>query len=89
MIARNVCAGKWLEVGWHLTPETLRLESNLTNAASSFVASQTDQSHAPDFQLKRDSPAWALGFKRLPLEEIGLREDELRRGLKALHTRTL
>ena len=36
VIARNVCAGKWLEVGWHLTPETLRLESNLTNAASSF-----------------------------------------------------
>jgi hypothetical protein len=88
VLARNVCAGKWLEAGWHAKPETLQMENNLTNAASSFVSSQADQSRAVDFQLKKDSPAWALGFHRLPLDEIGLREDELRHGLKALHAQT-
>lgn len=27
---------------------------------------------AGDFRLKEDSPAWALGFKKIPLEKIGL-----------------
>jgi len=84
VIARNVCAGKWLETGWHATSGTLQLESNLTNAAASFVSSPTDQSRVTDFELKKDSPAWTMGFQRIPLEQIGLREDELRRGLKHL-----
>jgi hypothetical protein len=25
-----------------------------------------------DFRLKPDSPAWKLGFKRIPIEKIGL-----------------
>jgi len=88
VIARNICAGKWLETGWHATPQTLQLESNLTNAASSFVSSPTEQSRAADFKLKQDSPAWGLGFQRLPLDKIGLQDDELRRRLKARHTHT-
>jgi len=31
-----------------------------------------------DFQLKGDSPAWKLGFKRIPIEKIGLYKDEYR-----------
>lgn len=81
-IARNVCVGKWLEVGWHATPEMLLLENNLTNAASSLRAQPTDQSPATDFELKGDSPAWGLGFQRMPLAQIGLQKDELRNGLK-------
>jgi hypothetical protein len=81
VIARNVCVGKWLEAGWHAAPGTLRLENNLTNAASSLVSSSFDWSRATDFELKKDSPAWTLGFQRIPLEQIGLRDDELRRGL--------
>jgi len=84
VIARNVCAGKWLEAGWHSTPEMLRLENNLTNAASSLAVSPGDEAHAKDFGLKPDSPAWALGFQPIPLEEIGLHEDELRRNLARL-----
>ena len=84
VIVRNVCVGKWLEAGWHATSAMLRLENNLTNAAPSLVALPNDQSRATDFQLKKDSPAWALGFRRIPVEQIGLREDELRRGLKRL-----
>ena len=84
VVARNVCVGKWVEVGWHATANTLRLENNLTNAAPSLVALPNDQSRATDFALKKNSPAWALGFQRIPVEKIGLREDELRRGLKHL-----
>jgi len=82
VVAHNVCAGKWLEAGWHATSGTLQLESNITNAAASFVSPPTDRSRTTDFELKKDSPAWALGFQRIPLEQIGVREDELRRGLK-------
>jgi hypothetical protein len=86
VVVRNVCVGKWLEAGWHATSGMLRLENNLTNAAPSLVAAPNDQSRARDFELKKDSPAWALGFRRIPVEQIGLREDELRRGLKNLST---
>ncbi len=84
VVVRNVCAGKWLEAGWHAKSAMLRLENNFTNAAPSLVSSPNDQSSAKDFALKKNSPAWALGFRRIPVEQIGLREDELRRGLKRL-----
>ncbi len=32
-----------------------------------------------NFQLREDSPAWKLGFKRIPIERIGLMKDEFRR----------
>lgn len=32
-----------------------------------------------NFQLRPDSPAFRLGFKRIPIEKIGLMEDEFRR----------
>ena len=62
----------------------LRLENNLTNAAPSLAVSPGEEARAKDFGLKPDSPAWALGFQPLPLAEIGLREDELRRNLARL-----
>lgn len=34
-----------------------------------------------DFTLAADSPAWQLGFERIPFEKIGLTTDELRRTL--------
>ena len=86
LIERNVCVGKWMDVGWHATANTLRREGNLTNAAPSLAALPNDQSSAKDFALRKDSPAWGLGFQRIPVEEIGLREDDLRRGLKRLST---
>lgn len=80
-VVQNVCVGKWLDTGWHATPEVLRMESNLTNASSSLVNQPNDQSTAKDFELKKDSPAWALGFQRIQVEQIGLVNDGLRRGL--------
>ncbi len=84
MIERNVCVGKWMDVAWQATENMLRLDSNLTNAGSSLVEPPNDQSSAKDFVLTKDSPAWALGFQRIPVEQIGLREDELRRGVRRL-----
>jgi hypothetical protein len=82
VIARNVCVGKWLEATWHTRPEMLRMENNLTNA--SLAAAPGDQARAKDFELKKDSPAWGLGFRAIPLAEIGLRDTESRRGLARL-----
>ncbi|HEY5911471.1 MAG TPA: right-handed parallel beta-helix repeat-containing protein [Verrucomicrobiae bacterium] len=82
LVARNVCVGKWLNVYWHATGEMLRLEDNLTNAAASFVSLPIDNCRATDFALRSDSPAWKLGFKKIPLAQIGLRRDELRARLR-------
>jgi hypothetical protein len=81
VVARNVCVGKWLEAGWHSTEAMLRLESNLTNATASLARPVNDASKAADFVLTPDSPAWKLGFQRIPVERIGLRNDEFRAGL--------
>ena len=80
-LVRNVCVGKWAEVGWTATLGMLRQENNLTDAATSLAKAPSDSSPATDFELKKDSPAWALGFQRIPVERIGLVKDDLRRGL--------
>jgi hypothetical protein len=87
VIARNVCVGKWLEAGWHAQLEMLRLESNVTVTASSITGVKSDSSRATDFELNKDSPAWDSGFKRIPVEQIGLYGDELRRELKGFLSR--
>ncbi len=73
VVARNVCVGKWLHVYWHATPQMVKLENNLTNAASSFVRLPSGQAKATDFALRQDSPAWKLGFQKIPLDQIGVR----------------
>ncbi len=84
LIARNVCVGKWLETGWHASGDMLRLENNLTNAGPAFVSTINNESRATDFELKKNSPAWDLGFRRIPVEQIGLSKDELRKQLEKL-----
>jgi hypothetical protein len=71
VVARNICVGKWLEAGWHATPQMLRLENNLTNAEPRFVNVIGDSARAKDFALKRDSSAWKLSFQKIPVEQIG------------------
>jgi hypothetical protein len=77
VVARNVCYGKWLKVYWHAKPEMLHLENNLTNALSAFVVA-ADGQKAGAFALEPDSPAWQMGFQRIPLDSIGLQPDRLR-----------
>lgn len=84
ILARNLCVGKWLEAGWHTTPQFIGGENNLTNAEASLVSTKSERVRATDFELKNDSPAWKLGFQPIPLKKIGLQQDELRRRLNDL-----
>jgi hypothetical protein len=81
LVARNVSVGKWLHVYWNARPEMLRLENNLTNAVASFVRAPGAQPRAADFELRPDSPAWRMGFQRIPVEKIGLQDQALRQEL--------
>jgi hypothetical protein len=71
VVARNICVGKWLNVYWHATPQMLKLDNNLTDTDPLFMKAPSDESSAKDFELKADSPAWKLGFQKIPVELIG------------------
>lgn len=73
LVAGNICVGKWLRVGWHASTNMIRLENNLTNTPPGFVKPPNDDSPATDFALAPDSPAWKLGFQKIPVEQIGPR----------------
>ncbi|MCX8109462.1 MAG: right-handed parallel beta-helix repeat-containing protein, partial [Verrucomicrobiae bacterium] len=77
-IVRNVCVGKWIETGWGATREMLVVKSNLTDAGSSLAKALDDRSPVTDFELQPDSPVWQYGFKRIPVEKIGLRREVFR-----------
>ena len=38
-----------------------------------------------DFRLRKDSPAWSIGFKPIPVEKIGLYKDALRASWPVVH----
>ncbi len=46
---------------------------------------QGKQPRAADFALKADSPAWAIGFKKLPLGQMGLYQDDRRASWPVSH----
>jgi hypothetical protein len=70
VITRNICAGgRWDEIEAKARP-LLTLKDNLLNEDPHFV-----DAGRLDFRLQDDSPAFALGFKRLPIEQIGLYQD--------------
>lgn len=75
-IARNVCVGRWLHIYWHATGEMMDIRDNLTETDPRFVAVERR-----NFELRPESPAWALGFQRIPWEKIGLYRDEYRQTL--------
>jgi hypothetical protein len=76
VIARNICVGNWLVVGWNAKEEWFHIENNYTNGAPKFVGSSDKKVRVTRFALQPDSPAWALGFERIPVENIGLQRPE-------------
>ncbi|PYJ59760.1 MAG: hypothetical protein DME24_11920 [Verrucomicrobia bacterium] len=68
VIARNVCVGKWLEVGWHGKPEMFEVRDNFVTTDPKQVGVAAD-----GFRLPKDSPAWKLGFQPIPFDQIGPR----------------
>jgi hypothetical protein len=74
VVARNICVGgRWDDVETRARP-LVRFENNLIGADPHFI----DRA-AGNFQLKPDSPAWALGFERIPIDRIGLYLNDQRR----------
>ena len=73
------------ETWWdHIDPKIRRfvkIEDNLINVDPRFVNEK-----AGNFQLRKDSPAWKLGFQRIPVKEIGLYRDADRASWPAVHT---
>ena len=75
---RRVAGGQPVkETWWDDVAPTIRslvkIEDNLINEDPQFVDEQ-----AGNFQLRDDSPAWKLGFQRIPVEKIGPYDDDCR-----------
>jgi hypothetical protein len=67
LIVRNVCwGGRWDEIAKQARP-FVRFQDNLLDTDPRFL-----DAGAGNFQLRADSPAWKLGFQRIPIERIGL-----------------
>jgi hypothetical protein len=77
-VLNNICRGKWIEVGWHARMEMLEVRDNLVDQDPLFVNAANG-----DFPLKGDSPALKIGFKPIPMEKIGLIQDEYRPSVPA------
>jgi parallel beta-helix repeat protein len=76
-IVNNIAyGGKWLELLDGVTDKVVRIEGNLFGVDPGFV----DQKKK-NFQLRKDSPAYKLGFQRIPMEKIGLYKDKYRKTL--------
>ncbi len=65
------------------------IEDNLVDEDPHFATPdrirQGKPPRAADFTLKADSPAWAIGFKKLPLEQMGLYQDDARASWPVIH----
>lgn len=67
LVARNIChGGSWDEIEAKARP-LVKFENNLLDQDPKFV-----DAAKLNFQLREDSPAWKLGFQRIPVEQIGL-----------------
>ncbi|MBP8950838.1 MAG: right-handed parallel beta-helix repeat-containing protein [Armatimonadetes bacterium] len=70
IVARNVCwLGSFDSIEGKARPG-VKLEDNLVGVDPLFVDAEN-----LDFRLREDSPAWQIGFKPIPVEQIGLYED--------------
>ncbi|MCP4641181.1 MAG: right-handed parallel beta-helix repeat-containing protein [bacterium] len=81
LIARNVSwGGKWDGVQDVARPYQT-FEDNLIDVDPHFVDAANQ-----DFRLKADSPAFDIGFKAIPIDQIGLYEDADRASWPVTHT---
>ena len=77
VIVRNVCVGKWFDVGWHGKPGMFDVRDNFVTTDPKQVGVAAD-----GFRLPRDSPAWKHGFQPIPFDQIGPRPDADRDSIK-------
>lgn len=70
-VLRNICVGgRWLDLHDGLTEKVVHVADNLVDGDPHFVDAERQ-----NFQLKGDSPAFKLGFQRIPVEQIGLQKN--------------
>lgn len=74
-VVKNIVTGGQAGI---VTPkgDFIRLTANMTDADPGFVDAAND-----NYQLRDNSPAWKLGFERIPVEKIGLYTNEYRAAL--------
>ena len=82
LVARNICwGGKWdTSIEGKAKPGVI-MQDNLVQVDPLFEDAANEK-----FQLRDDSPAYKLGFKRLPLDKIGLYKDKRRASWPVQHT---
>jgi len=76
-IVRNISFdSRWCKIYWGISMEDhdVDFQDNLVDVDPHFVDMKNE-----NFQLRDNSPAFALGFERIPMDEIGLVEDAYRR----------
>jgi len=82
------CGGKWDGVQAQAR-KYQTIENNLVDEDPHFATPEKigegREPRAVDFALKADSPAWALGFEKLPLGQMGLMEDDTRASWPVTH----
>ncbi len=70
VVAKNLFKGKnWDDINKTSRPY-VKMENNLDKLDFRFVDAAKQ-----DFRLQKDSPAWKIGFKEIPIQKIGLQED--------------
>ncbi len=80
-IARNICVGgRWGDFEGRAKP-LVTFQDNLLDKDPLFV----DAAHQ-DFRLREESPAFKLGFQRIPVEQIGPYRDEFRASWPVTHS---
>lgn len=80
VIARNVCVGgRWGDFEAKAKP-MVTFQDNLLDQDPLFVDAEK-----LNFQLRDDSPAYKLGFKKIPIEQIGLYKDGRRASWPVQH----
>ncbi len=74
LVANNICVGdKWLITRWGANDDMVEVRDNFVREDPHFIDAASG-----DFRLKDDSPAYKLGFKKIPIEQIGLVEENNR-----------
>ncbi len=79
LVARNVCVGKWLDLGWHAKSEGFLQKDNFTTGDPGFMNAARQ-----DFRLRPDAPALRLGILPVPFEKMGLVQNADRKRLSQL-----
>ena len=80
-VIRNISVDSlWLRMYWgiRMDDHEVHFEDNLVDDGPVFAAPPGENPRATDFRLADDCPALAMGFEPIPLEQIGLVEDEYR-----------